>query len=196
MSDAVFSYVLDEPYEEEIHYLTLVSEAENGKELRFQKWLRPRHTFRLKLEAQTPALTTSIWNFYQARKGSFDTFLFQNPNENPVTAEVVGSGDGATSVFYLGNSVGIGTGDLILATGTLTLTRSIAGTGDFLAFSAYTTVDSVGQITTNAVLPTGDVLKASTYTFRYRVRFKDDSLSRENFAFNLWRFGIDLLEIL
>lgn len=195
MSNEVFNFTLDTPFEEDIRYLTVVSEGESGKEQRYQKWLRPKRTFRVKLDARQLTETNQIWRFYTRRKGSFDTFLFQNPNENPVTAETVGSGDGARSVFYLGQSVDFATGDLIVVSGSETITRSVKGTGDYLSFSAYTIDYPVGQITTNAPLPSGDVIRAN-YNFQYRVRFKDDNLSREAFTGELWRFGVDLVEII
>lgn len=195
MSDEVFNFTIDIPYEEEIQYLTIISESESGKEQRFQKWLRPRRTFRIKLEARQATETDQIWRFYTRHKGPYDTFLFQNPNENPVTAERFGSGDGVKSVFYLGTSVDMSTGDLILTPASLTVQRSTGGTGDFLSFSAYTADEPIGQLTTNVSLPSGDVLRAN-YNFRYRVRFKENMLSREIFAASLWRFGLELIEVI
>lgn len=197
MSTEVFSFQVDSPFEEDIKFLTVVSESEGGKEQRYQKWQRPKRTFRIKLNARDLATEADqVWRMYLRMKGSFDTFFFENPNENPVTAETVGSGDGAKSVFYLGNKVSIATGDLILTPSTLVLQRSIGGTGDYLSFSTYTADNSLGQITTNAILPSGDVLKASTYNFRYKVRFKDDSLTRETMVANLCNFGLELEEII
>ena len=194
MSNEVFDKTPDSPFEEQLDYLTVVSESESGREQRYQKWLKPRRTFRLKLDARQASETKDIWDFYQRRKGSFDTFLFKNPNENPVTSETVGSGDGVKSVFYLGGTVGIGTGDVNVEPSSLTLTRAVGGTGEYLAFTAYTIDEPIGQITTNAVLPSGDVLRATSYKFRYRVRFKNDSLTREIFAAELWRYGIEFVE--
>lgn len=194
MSNAVFSYTLDTPFEEEIRYLTVVSEGESGKEQRYQKWLTPKRTFRIKLDARQATETDSIWRFYTARKGSFDTFLFQNPNENPVTAETVGSGDGVKSVFYLGNKVDFATGDLIVVSGSEVITRSVKGTGDYLSFSAYTIDNTTAAITTNSVFPSGDVMRA-TYNFQYRVRFRDDQLSREAFTGELWNYGMELIQV-
>ena len=195
MSNEIFNYALDSPFEEEIRYLTLVSESESGREQRYQKWLRPKRDFRLVLRSRNPADTDAIWRFYTRHKGSFDTFLFQNPNENPVTAETAGSGDGTKTVFYLGNKVDIGTGDLIVSPNTAVLTRSVGGTGDYLSFTAFTIDEPIGQITTNAVLPSGDVLRAN-YNFRYRCRFKEDSITREAFAADLWNFGIELTQVI
>lgn len=195
MSNEVFSFQIDTPYDEELRFLTVVSESEGGKEQRYKKWTRPRRTFRIKLDARYKTESDQIWSFYRRHSGAFESFLFQNPNENPVTAEVVGSGDGAKSVFYLGGAVGIGTGDLITAPGSAVLTRSVGGTGDYLSFTAYTIDEPLGQVTTNSILPSGDVLKAN-YTFRHRVRFREDNLSREAFATELWRYGVELVEVI
>lgn len=195
MSDEVFNFTIDTPFEEEIRYLTVVSESEGGKEQRFQKWQIPKRTFRIHLDARQLSEADDIWRFYTRHKGAFDSFLFQSPNENPVTAETVGSGDGVASVFYLGGKVDIGTGDLIVTPDSEAITRSIGGTGDFLSFTDYTLDDDLGQLTTDAVLPSGDVLRAE-YKFRYRVRFKDDFLTREAFATELWRFGVELIEVI
>ena len=195
MSNEVFNFTLDTPFSEDIRFLTIVSEGESGKEQRYQKWLRPKRTFRVKLDARQATETDNIWRFYTRHKGSYDTFLFQNPNENPVTAETVGSGDGIKSVFYLGNKVDFATGDLIVVSASETITRSIGGSGDYLAFSAYTIDNATGAITTNAVFPSGDVMRA-TYNFHYRCRFRDDQLSREAFTGELWNFGLELQEII
>lgn len=196
MSTEVFSYQVDSPFEEDIRFSTIISESEGGKEQRYQKWLRPRRTFRMQLRARSTTVEADqIWRLYIRMAGAFDSFYYENPIENPVTAETVGSGDGARSVFYLGNRVSIGTGDLILTPNTLVLKRSVKGTGDYLSFSSYTIDNNIGQITTNAPLPSGDVLRADTYNFRYRVRFKDDNLTREAFVTNLCNFGLELEEV-
>lgn len=194
MSNEVFNFQVDSPFHEELDFLTVVSESEAGKEQRYQKWLKGRRIFQIQLNARYITETTNLWRFYIRRKGAFDSFLFQNPNENPVTAEVIGSGDGIKSVYYLGGNVDIGSGDCISIAGSDVIKRSIGGTGDFLAFAAYTIDPTIGQITTTGILPSGDVLRADYY-FYYRVRFKEDKLSREAFSANLWNFGLSLIEV-
>src|SRR3990167_498228 len=122
MSNEIFNFQVDSPFEEEIRYLTVISESEGGKEQRYQKWQRPKRSFRISLRARQPVETNNIWRFYTRHKGAYNSFLFQNPNENPVTAETVGSGDGVKSVFYLGGSVDVGTGDLIVTPSSATVT--------------------------------------------------------------------------
>ena len=195
MSDEVFNFTLDAPFEEQIEFMTIVSESESGLEQRYQKWLRPKRTFRVSLRARNQSDSKDIWTFYQRHKGAFDSFLFQNPNENPVTAEIVGSGDGSTAVFYLGNNVDAGTGDVIVTPGSATFQRSIGGTGDFLNFTAFSIDEDVGQVTTDENLPSSDVLR-SNYNFRYRVRFKEDNLTRENFIAKLFNYGLEIIEVI
>ena len=195
MSSEVFNFTIDTPYEEAIEYLTIVSESEGGAEQRYQKWLKPKRTFRIKLSARGVTETDQIWRFYTRHKGSYDSFLFQNPNENPVTAETVGSGDGIKTVYYLGTNVDIGTGDMIVTPGSAVLTKSVKGTGDYLSYSSYTINENTGQLTTSPAVPSGDVLRA-TYNFRYRVRFREDQLNREAFAANLWNFGLEIIQVI
>ena len=195
MSDEVFAFQLDVPFEEEIQFNTIVSESESGLEQRYQKWLRAKRTFRVRLEARNQSDSKDIWTFYQRHKGAFDSFLFQNPNENPVTAEVIGSGDGSTAVYYLGGSVDAGTGDVIVTPASASLQRSIGGTGDFLDFTDFTIDEDIGQITTDENLPNADVLQAD-YNFRYRCRFKEDNLTRENFIAKLYNYGIEIVEVI
>lgn len=194
MSSEVFNFQVDSPFEEDIRFLTVVSESESGVEQRYQKWLRPRRTFRIKLDARAVTEADNVWRMYIRHKGAYDSFLFANPNESPVTAETVGSGDGVKSVFYLGSKVSLSTGDAIIVANSQAVTRSIGGTGDYLSFTAYAIDNGIGQITTNSVLPSGDVLRAN-YEFYYRVRFRDDQLTREAFTANLWRYGLELEEI-
>lgn len=201
MSNEVFNFQVESPYEEDIRFQTIISESEGGKEQRYQKWLKPRRTFRIQLRARpnnpyatSPGEADDLWRFYIRHKGAYDSFLFQNPTENPVTAETVGSGDGSKSVFYVGNKVSIGTGDVVLVPNSLAMKRSVRGTGDYLTFSAFTTEESLGQITTTVPLPSGDVLRAD-YTFYYRVRFREDQLTRETFVTKLCNFGVELEEV-
>lgn len=195
MSNQIFNYQIDAPLIEDINFLTIVSEGESGLEQRYQKWTKPKRIFRLVMRARAQVDTASMWRFYVARKGSFDSFLFENPTESPVTAEIIGSGDGAKTVFYLGSNVDIGTGDLIVSTGSAVITKSLRGTGDYLPYSTYSINEPIGQITTSPAVPSGDVLKA-TYNYFYRVRFKEDMLTRENFSNGLWNLGLDLIEVI
>lgn len=59
------------------HYLTLVTEFENGAEQRRGKWNRPRMQVRMRFDR--PALSTNevadIWRFFKTQRGSRHPFL-------------------------------------------------------------------------------------------------------------------------
>ncbi len=48
----------------------------------------------------------SLFGFFNARFGSFDNFLFQDPFDNKVTAGAIGVGDGSTTAFQLKRQMG------------------------------------------------------------------------------------------
>jgi hypothetical protein len=91
-----------EPIVEAIGFKTLASKFDDlGKEQRHQKWLYPRRTVELHYKHITKAKAKTIWDFYIARKGSYEAFNFFFPATNTYTAEYVGTGDGATLTFNL-----------------------------------------------------------------------------------------------
>lgn len=70
-------------YTERPQFRTLISKFESGYEQRRAKWTYPQRTFVLQFEMsdwQTEA--EQILNFFIARKGSFEAFEWDNPNDN------------------------------------------------------------------------------------------------------------------
>lgn len=49
-----------------------------------------------------------LMGFFMAKQGSFDSFLFSDPNDNSVTAEQFGTGDGTSTAFQLSRFIGGG----------------------------------------------------------------------------------------
>lgn len=198
LNDIIPSVQFDSPFDEDLLYKTALSPTEGGKEYRYQKWQVPKRTWKIIADARTPAESGALWRFYQRRKGAYDTFLFENPNDSPVLEaqgqyDVFATGDGANRYWYLGrHSMSIPTGECLVVTGTLSVQRSIGGTGDWAAFSSYTGDLSYGAIV--AVINSGDVLRAD-YRFRYRARFMNDKLSRRAFAYKLYASELELIQV-
>lgn len=70
-------------YTERVEFKTLISKYESGSEQRRAKWAYPLRRFILQFEMsdwQTEA--EEIFNFFIARKGSFEAFEWDNPNDN------------------------------------------------------------------------------------------------------------------
>jgi hypothetical protein len=93
---------MTEPIIETIGFKTLSSKFDDlGKEQRNQKWLYPKRMIELHYQYITKANAKTIWDFYIARKGSYEAFNFFFPATNTYTAEYVGTGDAVTLTFNL-----------------------------------------------------------------------------------------------
>ena len=205
MSNEIINDTFDEVdigYDENINYKTAISNAEGGKEYRYQQWLYPKRDFNLNLRARDKTEINNIYNFYQRHAGSYDTFYFENPNESSstssITNDVFATGDGTTANVYIGNKFSLPTGDCVIKEDSYSVQKSTGGTGDYSDWvenTAYTIQTIFGQVIPIGTLPSGDVLRG-TYRFYYKVRFTEDKLTRRAFAYLLWNYGVNLTQVI
>lgn len=94
------------PVVERIFQKVLTSDADSGQEQRKLKWQNPKRTFKIRTENMTNAEIDTLRAFFIARKLAFDTFSFLPPKnlDRLVTGIACGTGNGATTVFNIGNS--------------------------------------------------------------------------------------------
>jgi len=181
-----FIWPVNRPFEDESTWNTLVTKYEDGKEQRRAKWSRPKSGFNITLSSKSEVITAQVWSFFNARQGALETFYFENTNESPTTGEVVGTGNGSNVNYQLDNYP--------LPSGSITLTvDGVAQTET----TNYTLTRTTGAITFagGSVPPSGDQILA-TYRHCKTVRFTEDKLTREQFAYKLYNLGIKLIEVL
>ena len=90
------------------------NESESGKESSFTYWSAPRWQWELSYEALrqgarplgTFAEFAQLVGFFNARSGPIDSFLYQDMDDNAVTGQALGIGDGATTSFQLARAFG------------------------------------------------------------------------------------------
>jgi uncharacterized protein (TIGR02217 family) len=131
----------------------------------------------------------TLEEFFKARQGAYDSFLFTDPDDTTAAATLFGTGDGTTTAFQLGRALTVG--------GFFEPVYNVYG-------AAYA---GSPQIYKNAVLqasPADYSLSASglvtftsppalglaltwTGTYRWRTRFADDLATFELFANGFWR---------
>lgn len=180
-----FIWDVNSTFNEESHWNTLVTKYEDGKEQRRQKWSSPKRSYEVVLKAKTDVESQQVWDFYNSRKGAFETFYFENPNESPVSAELVGTGNGVNLSFNLDHYPLPSGGITTLSTPSFSYTE-----GDH-----YTLTRSSGAIVFNiGAAPTGDL--TADYPFCRIVRFTEDKLSRELFNFKMYNIGIKFVEVI
>ncbi len=165
---------------------TRVQEAISGKETRIADWSFPRWKWELAYDFLRGdaghAEFQSLAGFFNQRQGVFDSFLYQDADDNGATAQLLGSGDGATRSFQLVRSLG-GFIEPIIAPNAV---NNIYLAGVAQSPSAYT-VDSASGIVTFVTAPAAAVAVTADFTFYFRCRFVDDSMDFEKFMNQLWR---------
>ncbi len=91
-------------------FSTKIQSAVSGKELRAAFSASPIWTFGLSYEFLRAdnahrELQTLI-GFFLSRRGSWDSFLYFDPDDHEVSNEKIGTGDGVTRTFQLARSLG------------------------------------------------------------------------------------------
>lgn len=120
----------------------------------------------------------TLAGFFLARQGGFDSFLYDDPTDDSVTDQSFGVGDGVTTKFQLVRTLG-GFSEPIYNVNAITNIK-VSGTPT----GAYT--QSAGVITFSSP-PAGGAALTWTGTYRWRVRFTDDTANFDNFAFAFWQ---------
>lgn len=93
---------------------TIVQQTTSGKETRMANQTYPRHQWDLTYSilrqgtVNNNAFTefSQIYAFINNRQGSFDSFLFTDPDDSSVTGQQIGIGDATTLAFQLVRSFG------------------------------------------------------------------------------------------
>jgi uncharacterized protein (TIGR02217 family) len=124
----------------------------------------------------------TLAGFFLKQQGSFRPFLFDDPTDNTVSNQVLGTGDGSTRDFQLVRTMG-GFDEPITAPNTVNVIRC---NGIRQAATGYTVDVATGLVTFVAPPPVEQVITAD-FTYRFRVRFAEDSAEFENFMYQLWQ---------
>lgn len=88
---------------------TRIQKTVSGREYRAAFFNVPLWTFKLSYEvlrAGGEQELQQLVGFFNARQGSFDSFLYRDPTDSTVTAQGFGVGDGATTAFQLTRTMG------------------------------------------------------------------------------------------
>jgi len=196
---------------------TRKQEAISGKRTTLADWPSPRWQWEVTIDFMRQAGTNqqvasfqgstysefaSLAGFFNLRQGAFDSFLYQDPDDNTsATDQAIGTGDGTTAVFQLQRAFG-GNVEPILALNALTNVK-VAGTaqtlgtasnqfnvtlwgGTYLSGGA-TSTDNPGTIRFgSSIIPTAGQAITATFSFYFPCRFDDDALSFEKFMAALY----------
>ncbi len=165
---------------------TRVQEAISGKETRIADWSYPRWKWELAYDFlrgdASHAEFQALAGFFNQRQGMFDSFLFQDSDDNAAIGQSLGSGDGTTTAFQLVRAFG-GFVEPILAPNVVS---NVYLAGVPQGPSAYN-VSSASGIVTFVTAPPAGIAISADFSFYFRCRFVEDSMDFEKFMNQLWR---------
>ncbi len=166
---------------------TIISPFDNGKEVRKQKQFFAQYDMSFLYNLLTPAEFQTLWNFYQARKGAYESFYAYAVDSADYDALYVATADGVLSTFDI--------------PGKSTSAQSIYINGVLqsgVSPVAYTVLVGGGQEDSDRVqfvsTPTiGSVITCDfTGYLRNRCRFRVDEITRELFSVAIYKTGLEL----
>jgi uncharacterized protein (TIGR02217 family) len=166
---------------------TRTQTAVSGRETRQADWFYPRYTWSLDFEFlrsnPTFAELQTLIGFINQCQGSFNTFLYSDDDDNAVSGQQIGTGDGSTTTFPLIRGFG-GFVEPVSRVNAISAV-SVAGT----ATTAYTvTADAYtesGSTITFATAPASGAAILASFTYYWRCRFSSDTTDFTKFLYGL-----------
>lgn len=164
-------------------FKTKIQTASSGREYRASLMANPIYTLGLRynfLRARNQDLQTLI-GFFLARNGSFDSFLYEHPDDCTVADQQIGTANGSLASFQLLR--GIGT-EFLEPVQNPKSVDAIKVNGVTKTLGDDYTVSSTGVITFGVAPLTGAV----TWTggFYYRARFAEDNSTFTKLMAGIW----------
>lgn len=180
---------------------TKIMTSVNGRELRASYQAMPKYEFSLTLPGlqERKGELQAIEDFFIARRGAFDSFLFKMPWDNEY--ECTFNGDGQTDTFQLYKKSGEGVMPLgnteIFETEDPLMWDENLDTPmwtdlEALMWAMQYSVSKNGVLTLPVPLAAGDKVTVKG-TFYYRCRFADDGQAFTLFSYRLWKGEVTLI---
>jgi uncharacterized protein (TIGR02217 family) len=167
----------------------------SGREQRAAFWSYPIWKYSLVYEFlyadAVRAELQTLLGFFNARQGQFDSFLLNDPDDNAVTRQMFGTGDGATTQFQLLRAYG----GFIEPVSFLNATPAVYVASTLKTPGTDYTASSTGLVTFTAPPAIGAPL-TWTGSYYWRVRFAADSIEVSKFMATLWEAKrVDLMSV-
>jgi uncharacterized protein (TIGR02217 family) len=124
----------------------------------------------------------TLLGFFLAQQGALTPFLFDDPTDDSISGQIIGTGDGSTTAYQLVRTMG-GFAEPIVAPNVIS---GIYFNGVLQSPSSYSVNTSTGIVTFTAAPPAGQIVTAS-FTYYFQVRFAGDTAEFENFMYQLWQ---------
>jgi len=164
---------------------TKAASSASGMEQRAGYMSYPLYRLKLSYEflrAGAEAELQTLVGFFNQRGGDLDSFLLLDPSDSVATDQQFGTGDGSTTVFRLGRTLG-GAYEPVSATSG---TPTIKVDGITQTVTTDYTLDANTALVTFTTAPAADAVLTWSGTHLRRVRFERSSLEFKEFLQDLW----------
>jgi uncharacterized protein (TIGR02217 family) len=181
-------------------FFTGIAVAATGREVRVSYAQNPLWEWELTYaylpdqqtdSSATPSDLKAIVGFYLSVSGAFGGFLFTDPDDNAVTAQAIGTSDGATTTFTLVRTYGGGEGTGTEPIGFVNLGEPfhlyLGGVLQNPATYSVVNTTPVAQVVQFDTAPAAASEIAVDMSYFYYVRFQDDHTDFEKFFDKLWQ---------
>ena len=169
---------------------TILQTSVSGLDTAFQLWSFPRYTWKMSFDILRSSNAFYEWqsllSFFLSVGGTAQTWLFYDWEDNSVTAQSIGTGDGSTVSFQLYRS--IGQSPTVFSEPVLAI-NSISQ----ITFNGVVqTPPSGGWSTSGGVIifpsaPSTGVVIAGSYSYYWRCRFTEDTVDAEALMYQFWQ---------
>jgi uncharacterized protein (TIGR02217 family) len=163
---------------------TLIQEAVSGRELRISQRVYPKwkHSLQYNFMRDTAAFPElkTLGGFYLSQGGPADSFLFPDPDDSAVVAQLIGTGNGSNRDFQLVRAFGAFVEPVFYPN---VITDVYVN-----AVSVPYTLNALGSVNITTA-PAGGTSVTWTGSYYFRSRFDDDSFDFEKFLYQVWKSG-------
>ncbi len=181
MSNAIFPTLAGQswPRLKAPRFNTELQRSDAGRRWAVARALYANYKLTISYDYLSAADLVTMSSFFKARKGAFDTFLFDDRDDYLVsTPQVLGVGNGTSRAFQLVRNSGGVVEPVGPLNGTPVIRVNAGATG------AYT-ADDYGLITFTTAPPAGQVVDW-TGSYYWRVAFAKDEQQYTEFMRNFW----------
>lgn len=168
---------------------TIIHTSASGREVRVTKRTNPIWEFEFTYSILDDTFTDGsgyselrdLMGFFLQRQGAFDSFLYSDPTDNAVTNQSLGTGDGVTTQFQMVRNLG----GFIETIQNVNVITNVKVNGAVQTNPTNYSISSTGLITF-VTAPAAAATITATFSYYFRVRFKEDMREFNNFLNNLW----------
>jgi uncharacterized protein (TIGR02217 family) len=178
-------------------FSTDIGAAASGREVRFALYQNPIWEWTLTynylgddFDGSGSSDLKTLLGFYISVNGSLLPFQFEDPDDNAVTAQVIGTTDGTTSLYYLSRTYGGADGGLTEPVGMVNTTQTfnvyLAGVLQEPSTYSLNTSTPLANYITFDTTPAADLAITVDMSYYFWVRFKDDQYDFTKNMDRLW----------